>query len=249
MNLVKTGLTATASSYYTLSCGSGTLPGYVVNNTYLSANGVCDPTGCNGWNAYDPTGSYPWLTIDLGAVYNIYQVQIWVGPLWTRFQNFNIYAGNAPSQTGTTTAPYFNNPLCYSFTGGQAPPTPSTYPCVTTARYVTIQMAVSNSNTIVVQMCNVAVWGSPIPQNQLVLSGLTATASSTSCQDGCGCEPPSQAVNNSYYASHGVCYSASTAVTLRDIVEPTLADEDIEILDNRLRSWEEQRDERFGSHE
>ena len=213
VNLVKTGLNAYASSTYNLG-GCNAVPTNIVNNSYLATHGSCDlnAADCSFWNAYESVGTYPWWTVDLGAVYNLYQVQIWNRPdnnVWTRFQNFNIYAGNAPQQSGTTTSPYFNNPLCYSFTGVQGPATYGVYPCVTTARYVTIQMQVSNSNTIVVALCNVAVWGSPVPQNQLVLSGLTATASSTSCQDGCGCEPPSQAVNNSYYASHGVCYSAS----------------------------------------
>ena len=84
-----------------------------------------------------------------------------------RLQSFSIYAGGGPPPAAGTllSSAYQYNPACYSFSGGYGPTTTGTYPCATTARYVTFQSltpassALGSAGTNFVGLCNVAVYG------------------------------------------------------------------------------------------
>ena len=257
-NLVYSGLTATASSTYT-GDPSPEPPSRAVNNPYLLAYGVCDPTYADGnfWQAEDAPTSLPWWTVDLGAYYSIFQARLAAPPstlnrierltackqrpparahasattvdaaqvgVWNRgdgvpgrLQNFTIsLGGGAPPASGTQlTSAYTFNPACYQYTAGLGPTISGLYPCVGAGRYVTVQSATLAANAInagqndyvtnLMALCNVAVYGSPVPLANLVTSGVTATASSFYVMANGIPNAASNAANNAYLAANAVC--------------------------------------------
>ena len=97
----------------------------------------------------DPSDAYPWLTVDLGAFYNVSSVQIWNrgdggdGPysVRARLGQFQILLGSnaGPPQGITGSSILTFNAACYTQSFNVYLTSVGTYPCGGAGRYLTIQ--------------------------------------------------------------------------------------------------------------
>jgi hypothetical protein len=154
---------------------------FLTGTSCFSANG-CDPEvvvnglpfkngGC-GANFYSSAGGadlFPMVTVDLGSVKFVYQVQVWNAPTGlqkARLGQFRLMLGDidppraaAQSTSTWTTGAASMNPVCYTQTAAVVIDTYADFPCMASGRYLTLQLLKDgyNASSPVLQICQMAV--------------------------------------------------------------------------------------------